>query len=855
MRHSLLSTFFLLLLHLPFSLLQGKKRSCFQQVIHDVFRDGDLIIGGFFPLYSVEANIFTGLEHPQKACNSFQWMHKNYQQVLALVFAVENINQDLNLLPNITLGYQLFTTYHSDNKTLESSLKWLTGQQQAIPNYSCWAQDKSVAVIGGATSPLAVQMGSLLELYKYPQMTYGPFDPILSDKIQFPSLYQMAPRDSFLHVGIVHLLLHFRWTWVGLISTDDMRGEKFLWDITKKMSRNDVCVAFIEKIPVSERRHAESLVPFMPRIMASSAKVIIVHGDADSLMSLRHSQPLFLIPLKLWIITSDWDVTLRPHPYGSHAFHGALLFKHQTSEVSGFSHFLKSVNSAKYPADIFLKSFWHSAFKCSDENLEEGECSPNASLEDLPLEYFDMAMSGLSYSIYNSVYAVAWALQQMLLIKTEMGFGGDGESITLLPWQVHSSLRNLQFNNSAGEEIVLNEQRNIEAKYDIMNYLVFYKKPELLVKVGQFIPKTLLEHDFTISRNSIVWGDSQIPPKSVCTESCSCGFKKIAQEGVPICCFNCVRCPEGEISDQRDMDHCTKCPEDEYPNKNRDHCFPKTVTFLSFKEPLGLTLTCLALSFSFLTVIILVIFVKCQDTPIVKANNRILSYILLISLTLCFLCSILFIGPPTSAKCLLQQTVFGIVFTVAISSILAKTITVVLAFKATKPGSKMKRWMLPRVSSFVVFICSMIQLALCCIWLGTSPPFPGLDTHSEPDQIIIICEMGSAITFYSVLGFMGFLALGSFTVAFLARNLPDTFNEARFITFSMLIFCSVWMSFIPAYQNPKGQAMVTVEIFCILASSAGLLGCIFIPKCYVILLRPERNTLEWLRQKADSGRC
>ncbi|XP_027716706.1 vomeronasal type-2 receptor 26-like [Vombatus ursinus] len=401
----------------------------------------------------------------------------------------------------------------------------------------------------------------------------------------------------------------------------------------------------------------------------------------------------------------------------------------------------------------------------------------------------------------------------------------------------HSSLRNLQFNNSAGDKVVLNERRNNEAKYDIMNYLVFFKEPEVLVKVRQFIPRTLLHHNFTISRNSIVWGNSQV--KSVCSESCNSGFKKIFQEGKPICCFDCAQCAEGEISNQRDMDYCMKCPEDKYPNKERNHFLPKIVTFLTFKEPLGLTLACIALSFSFLTVLILVIFVKFQDTPIVKASNRIISYTLLISLTLCFLCSMLFIGHPTSATCLLQQTIFGIVFTVAVSSILAKTTTVVLAFKATRPGSKMK----PRISNSVIFICSMIQLTLCGIWLGTSPPFPGLDTHSEPRHIIIVCEMGSVITFYSFLGYMGFLALASFTVAFLARNLPDTFNEAKLITFSMLIFCSVWMSFIPAYQNPKRKAVVTVEIFCILASSAGLLGCLFLLKCYVILLRPERNTL------------
>ena len=297
------------------------------------------------------------------------------------------------------------------------------------------------------------------------------------------------------------------------------------------------------------------------------------------------------------------------------------------------------------------------------------------------------------------------------------------------------------------------------------------------------------------------------------------------------------------------MDQCVNCPEYQYANTEQNKCIQKGVTFLSYEDPLGMALALMAFCFSAFTAVVLCVFVKHHDTPIVKANNRSLSYLLLMSLMSCFLCSFFFIGLPNRAICVLQQITFGIVFTVAVSTVLAKTVTVVLAFKVTDPGRRLRNFLVSGTPNYIIPICSLLQCVLCAIWLAVSPPFVDIDEHTLHGHIIIVCNKGSVTAFYCILGYLACLALGSFSVAFLAKNLPDTFNEAKFLTFSMLVFCSVWVTFLPVYHSTKGKVMVAVEIFSILASSAGMLGCIFAPKTCIILMRPERNSTQKIKER------
>nr|XP_020444498.1 extracellular calcium-sensing receptor-like [Monopterus albus] len=674
----------------------------------------------------------------------------------------------------------------------------------------------------------------------------------LSDKTKYPSFLRTIPSDDYQGRALAQLVKHFGWTWVGAIRSYNDYGNNGMAAFTETAQQLGICLEY--SVAFVEKGAPDNMKKIINVIKASTSKVIVTFVSSGHMDVILHELSQHNLTGYQWVGTESWIIDSQPAEKDTHhILDGAIGLSIPKAHVNGMREFLLDVKQLNSSSNKLFTEFWETLFNCkfklSNSSAEnQRECTRHEDLTGVQNSFTDMSVMPIFNNIYKGVYAVAHALHSILGCNDTCNYKMQPDPLTIL-----QHIRKIHFETKEGDEVYFDENGDPAAKYEIINWQPTENGIVDFVTVGLYDVSLPADKQLSHQLQSVIWAqNSKQVPVSVCSDKCPPGTRKVLQKGKPVCCYDCIRCAEGEISNMTDSITCERCHPESWSNERRDACVKKEAEFLSYEEIMGVLLTAAALFGTCMTAVVAAIFFTYRTTPIVRANNSELSFLLLFSLTLCFLCSLTFIGRPSEWSCMLRHTAFGITFVLCISCVLGKTIVVLMAFRATLPGSNVMKWFGPAQQRLSVVAFTLIQVVICILWLTISPPFPFKNFTQFKDKIILECALGSAVGFWAVLGYIGLLAILCFILAFLARKLPDNFNEAKLITFSMLIFCAVWITFIPAYVSSPGKFSVAVEIFAILASSFGLLICIFIPKCYIILLKPEKNTKKNMMEKGAS---
>ncbi|XP_063813359.1 vomeronasal type-2 receptor 26-like [Pseudophryne corroboree] len=785
-------------------------------------QDGDIIIGGIFTVHGWMAAFDYRFGIQSLICLSV--LRREYRHIRAFIFAINQINRNPDILPNITLGYHLYDSCGSENKAVRDVLQILCGHKNTVPNYRCMEHGKVAGFIGDLNSHTTIAMAKLLNIYGYSQISYGARDPTLSDRKIYPHFFRTIHNDQMQFLAITKLLKVFHWNWVGIISSEDDSGERELQQLSSQLTAYGICIEFkIQYMPKNKK--LTSL--FTEIIKKSSAQIIIICGTI-SLPFVNYIRSFaqftvnrtFLFPA-LW--SSMPEIAL---PYESRLpVNCTLVFSLPICTIPGVQEFLDDVNPPHLSSDPLMEDIWITEFWCKTrnelKNVVMTVLTPvrlrNCSMKDRFQGYFNYSRDAIPYRVYIAVFNMAQALHDMYLFLS------------------NNETRNNFEINEYKEEVTTIKQYWVltDRDFDTTAYASDprYHKDSVLKSVLMDIEKHQGKDTMHVAITVFRVQKEKYPI------SLRMSKKQSLVADISCLVMNTVFPIDFETVDN---ENCVKCSDTEWPNEARNQCIAKVQDFQSYEmNTITSVFSVTAVLFSAIVDLITGIFIFFRNNQIVRANNRNLSFIILISLKLSLLCVLLFLGRPVDITCMLRQICFGIIFTIAVSSVLAKTIMVCIAFKATRPGSYWRKWMGVKLPYSLVLICSSVQVLNGVIWLSVSPPFQEFNMDTYPGTIIIQCNEGSVLAFYFMLGYMGLLAAVSFFLAFMVRTLPDIYNEAKYITFSMLVFCSVWVCAIPAYLSSNGKNMVIVEVFAILASCIGILGCMFFPKCYYLLRRPE----------------
>uniref|UniRef100_A0AAR2IXI8 G-protein coupled receptors family 3 profile domain-containing protein n=1 Tax=Pygocentrus nattereri TaxID=42514 RepID=A0AAR2IXI8_PYGNA len=736
--------------------------------------------------------------------NSMDFRELRYAR--AMEFAIQEINNRTDLLPGITLGYQIHDSCAAVPMAVKVAFQFANGMEPFYNDTDSCSKSAAAAIpLKSVRFQTAITNNVYFLSYTELQVSHYATCACLSDKRQYPTFFRTIPSDHHQAAALARMVKHFGWTWIGAVRSDTDYGNYGMASFLKAAQEEGICVEYSESYYRTQPRSKLERVANV--IRRSTARVIVAFINSSEMRVLLEELGRQPPPPLQWIGSETWITHPEFRKYNMCA--GAIGFGVPRSVIPGLRQFLLDLSPEQALKSPLLTEFWESSFSCSLKGSSGGarECDGSEDIRALQNPYTDTSQLRVTNMVYKATYAIAHAIHGVICNDTQC----DKIPFTvfqIMQLQILDQLNKVNFTTKNGYQVSFDSNGDPVAVYELINWQIEKDGSVDVVTVGRYDASKPRGQEFSMSR-AISWlgGQSEVP-RSVCSESCPRGTRKAVQKGKPVCCYDCIPCAEGEIS-------------------NKTGCISQSM---------------FSIAGAFIAVCVAVVFYKHRTSPIVRANNSELSFLLLFSLTLCFLCSLTFIVQPSEWSCMLRHTAFGITFVLCISCVLGKTMVVLMAFRATLPGSNAMKWFGPPQQRLSVLVFTLIQVLICVLWLTISPPFPFKNLKHYKERIIFECGLGSAIGFWAVLGYIGLLALLCFILAFLARKLPDNFNEAKFITFSMLIFCAVWVTFIPAYVSSPGKFTVAVEIFAILASSFGLIFCIFAPKCFIIMFRPDTYT-------------
>lgn len=789
-----------------------------------LIKQGDVNLQGLFPITYREGERCQGLYN-----EGVIW-------AMAMKFAIDSINNSTRL-QNVTLGYKIDNTCHHIPTSMHNAIEIVAKYR---PNSVCYPQDlyckdgskgveKISAVIGPALSWIAIPIASLLGLYEIPQISYASTSRILSDKTRYNSFLRTVPSDEYQAKAMAEFVHKFGWNYVFLIASDDDYGKMGAAKFKNTAKSLNVCIANDEYIPFTSDMLDDYVRNTLNTLKSSSrAKVVIVFTYADQGERLLKEASKMNITDRTWIASDGWS-SVTEFKLAKSLLEGIITFSIRSKKVDAFVDYINNLQIKDAKNIPWFLKYMENVLNCVYGNVTQGakrRCLPNETLS----ANHTFSDEGIA-NVIDAVNATANALATIL--GCEKGKVCKNKNTDIKPLELLQIIKNSSFLGVDNTKVEFNQNGDrASSGYTIRNVQIQNDKL-VYVDVGHW-SEVQRKTFFEVNASLIKWNKG-IKPQSNCFRLCQPGERIVGQTE---CCWNCQRCEKGTFSSIQGALTCTKCNETHYTNSQRTICLARKVVYLSLHDPAGVSILIISTLGIVITSVISGIFIRHRDTPIIATSTSFHLVMFFFILYISFFFAMSFaLHKPSNSMCIAIESIFELTMMLFSSFLLSKTRIVNKAARSALKQVKAMRQEWSHVT--VVVVLMVLQLILVIARQFVSPSH--IHYVNQDKTRLLGCEQVFTSLRVLAITVPSCILIISTFISFRERDIPDNFNEAKFISFTTILLCIIFISFISTYKYVSGISRILVLTFTTFVAAFSAMGCICIPKLYIIYMHPERN--------------
>ncbi|GAB6022949.1 hypothetical protein CHUAL_007040 [Chamberlinius hualienensis] len=651
-------------------------------------------------------------------------------------------------------------------------------------------------------------------------------------------------------IEIVKLL---NWTYVSIIYEESNYGIKAFEVLEEHLGANNICIAVKERLVKDSGVAGEGVYDITVQKLLSKPRargVIIFGSDQEVAGVMRAVRRNNATGRFIWIGSDGWSERSLVFEGNELEVEGTLSVQPMANPVIGFEEYFLNLSIKSNRRNPWFVEYWEDFFKCKYPNSTvtpynqhyKTTCSGD---EIVTPEKGYVPESQLQF-VSDSVMAFAHAFKN--LHKDVCG-GLSGLCDAMVPidgTQVLHYLRLVNFTGLSGDEFHFDENGDGPARYNILHFKQVSHGVFKWVRVGRYY-EGVLDLDMNLIRFNV---REPAMPISVCSPPCKLGQAKKYVEG-EICCWHCFNCSTYQVLESETK--CTECPLGTLPSADHTMCISIPEVYL--RPGAGVSITAIVFSSLgiVLTAFVSAVFVKYNDTPVVRASGRELSYVLLGGIFMCYAMTYVLVVRPTDVICGVRRFGIGFCFAVVYSALLTKTNRIARIFNAGKRTTRRPSFISPRSQMVICVILVMVQIAITAVWLFFDPP-RAIYHHPTREDNHLVCAGSINASYMIAFSYPISLILICTVYAILTRKIPEAFNESKYIGITMYTICIIWLAFVPIYFSTANNVAVRIITMCVSISLSATVAlvCLFTPKLYIILLHPERNVRQSMMQPQKS---